>query len=939
MPEPISPWRLRPDIPSVEELLRTDVHIPPNIIDKKWKSVEEYLGSHYELLREDACSTLRDVALTMKVTPSMSDQAALCIYENVRVKGYTFSQLGVGVKISFSLNRARKKILWSQSKRLIPGTLVCLSSDNFQDGKNMKLATVLARPISALELTPPEVDILFLENEIEVDATKQWLMVESRGSYFEAYKHTLRALQRMKDSNFPLNNHIVSLENDIPAPEYLQNDPWFDLSKLSKNTEDDPKFKRCNILEEWPPVDKDDMDANQLNALKRMITKRLAIVQGPPGTGKTYTSVLALKILLSNMKEGDPPIIISCQTNHALDQLLNKIIPFETNIIRLGGRTQDKDEIKKRTLYEKRQTTNIKVKGNSRTRAKAEMLRLQERMATVLEPLTTNIISPAALCALGIITVAQRDAFLNRRSDWVSVQDDSNPEGDMSSWLEGYIIQVEVEHNSYDELEDEDIDAEQLHTMQAEFLGTDVEEREFVLRGQYLELKKSHYVAEPYAVDKRELNEYVKKNNVWDWPQHIRAAAYKRWSALAVQKIAAEVRAINTRYGAVVKDFKIASLERDAYILEGAKVVGMTNTGLAKYRSLIGSIRPRVVMIEEAAESLEGPIITACFPTVEHLILVGDHQQLRPQCNSRELGIAPFNLGISMFERLVNNQIGFDRLKVQFRMRPEIRCLLSPIYDDLTDHKSVLEKPPVEGMGGTNVFFYWHTKLEARDEGTSRLNEHEAEMVVNFTRYLVFNGILPQKITILTFYGGQKNFISRLIRKDAELRPFRHNIQVATVDSYQGEENDIILLSLVRSNTEQVVGFLDVRNRVCVAMSRAQRGFYIFGNGRMLTNANELWWEISQILNSAEPKMLGYNLPLTCQKHKRQIAITELTQWLENKGGCNERCREVRHCGHICTSKCHAFSHENLVCYEKCEKILPCCGLQCPKDCHEECAC
>jgi len=88
------------------------------------------------------------------------------------------------------------------------------------------------------------------------------------------------------------------LENDLPAPDYIQNDPWFDLSGLSKNTENDPMFTRCNVLEEWPPVSKEDMDAYQLNALKRMITKRLAIVQGPPGTGKTYTSVLVSRLMI-----------------------------------------------------------------------------------------------------------------------------------------------------------------------------------------------------------------------------------------------------------------------------------------------------------------------------------------------------------------------------------------------------------------------------------------------------------------------------------------------------------------------------------------------------------------------------------------------------------------------------------------------------------------
>src|SRR5690606_33998348 len=156
-------------------------------------------------------------------------------------------------------------------------------------------------------------------------------------------------------------------------------------------------------------------------------------------------------------------------------------------------------------------------------------------------------------------------------------------------------------------------------------------------------------------------------------------------------------------------------LEKDAYILEEARVVGLTNTGLAKYRSLVAAINPRVVMIEEAAESLEGPIITALYPTVEHLILVGDHQQLRPHVGSKDLEKAPFNLAISMFERLVMNGIGFDRLSVQWRMRPEIRRLMTPFYKDLTDHHSVMGRPHVPGMGASDVYFYWHREHDSKD--------------------------------------------------------------------------------------------------------------------------------------------------------------------------------------------------------------------------------
>ena len=344
-------------------------------------------------------------------------------------------------------------------------------------------------------------------------------------------------------------------------------------------------------------------------------------------------------------------------------------------------------------------------------------------------------------------------------------------------------------------------------------------------------------------------------------------------------------------------------------------------------------------MIEEAAESLEGPIITACFPTVQHLILVGDHQQLRPHCNSRELAVKPFFLGISMFERLVDNEMGFDKLKVQWRMRPEIRRLLEPIYNDLEDHPTVMGRPHVPGMGDVDVFFYWHDYNESQDDGTSLLNTREAEMIVNFTVYLYFNGVPLENITILTFYSGQRNCIAKMIRKDIDLNKYAASIKVTTVDSYQGEENEVILLSLVRSNRQNRIGFLKTHNRVCVSMSRARQGFYIFGNGQMITGVNELWWEICRILHTPESKKIGFSLPITCTNHSTKLEIKEISEWLDNKGGCNKICGQQKPCSHICQLKCHPYDHERVFCFEACNRILPCCGGHCLRRCGEECSC
>jgi helicase required for RNAi-mediated heterochromatin assembly 1 len=113
---------------------------------------------------------------------------------------------------------------------------------------------------------------------------------------------------------------------------------------------------------------------------------------------------------------------------------------------------------------------------------------------------------------------------------------------------------------------------------------------------------------------------------------------------------------------------RIGQWEQDCRLLGQQRLIGMTNTGLSKYRGLIASLRPRIVLVEEAAESLEAPVTAACLPSLEHLVLVGDHQQLRPHCQVREFENEPYNFNLSLFERMVYNDIEIDCLSRQRRM-------------------------------------------------------------------------------------------------------------------------------------------------------------------------------------------------------------------------------------------------------------------------------
>ena len=428
----------------------------------------------------------------------------------------------------------------------------------------------------------------------------------------------------------------------------------------------------------------------------------------------------------------------------------------------------------------------------------------------------------------------------------------------------------------------------------------------------------------------------LEEQDMWKIKQSYRGPIY-HWMQKQVKAAILEAfRKKAQRHTQLVQQIKIGRWEIESNILQQAKIVGMTTTGLSKYRGLIQSVKPKVVMIEEAAETLEVFVTAACMNSLEHLILVGDHQQLRGHCSVSELEGYPWFLDVSMFERLVRHEVGHTQLTSQRRMIPEIRRVLKPIYTTLNDHPSVLERQPVPGMGGVNSYFFVHDWQEDSDAYMSKTNVDEAFMVISLFERLVQNGLTTQQITILTYYNGQRKLILKSLKRNPKF--LGCYLKVVTVDSYQGEENAVVILSLVRSNRHNAIGFLGSVNRLCVALSRAQRGFYIFGNAQMLCNANRKWFQIVLAM-ARNPRRVGFHFPLTCEVHgNREYAQHADDFRASPNGGCSMPCSEELQCGHLCPLYCHAFPHAEVECQKPCERPREC-GHPCLNLCFEACHC
>ena len=283
--------------------------------------------------------------------------------------------------------------------------------------------------------------------------------------------------------------------------------------------------------------------------------------------------------------------------------------------------------------------------------------------------------------------------------------------------------------------------------------------------------------------------------------------------------------------------------DRSNYLLtKHAKIIAMTCTHAAlKRRDFIQlGLKYDSLIIEESAQILE---IESLIPMLlqdenngssrlKRVVMIGDHRQLPPVV--KNVGFKTYcRLDQSMFARFVRLGVPSIQLDAQGRARPTLARLYSWCYDELGDLPSTsrgiyeIENPGfVHELQFVNVGDY-HGRGEIEPTPHFYQNLGEAEYVVNVFQYMRLIGYPASKISIITTYRGQKHLIRDIIARRCAHHPlFGVPSRVTTVDKYQGQQNDYVLLSLVR--TRSVGHMRDIR-RMVVALSRARLGLYVFG--------------------------------------------------------------------------------------------------------------
>ena len=272
-----------------------------------------------------------------------------------------------------------------------------------------------------------------------------------------------------------------------------------------------------------------------------------------------------------------------------------------------------------------------------------------------------------------------------------------------------------------------------------------------------------------------------------------------------------------------------------------ARVIASTLVGSANH--LLDGMKFGTLFIDEAAQALEA----ACWIPIRRatrVILAGDHCQLPPTVKS--FAALKAGLGTTLMERIVENKPEVvTLLKVQYRMNEQIMRFSS----DYFYHGMVESAPQIKYRGildyDTPMVWVDTAELEGKEEfiGESfgRVNKAEAELTLDqLEQYFTKIGkqrVLDERIDVgvISPYRAQVQYLRRLIQKRDFFKPYRRLITVNTVDGFQGQERDVILISLVRSNDEGQIGFLRDLRRMNVAITRARMKLIILGDVPTMT--------------------------------------------------------------------------------------------------------
>jgi replication-associated recombination protein RarA len=894
--------------------------------------VATLLDRQFRLLREDFIAPLREELQQLTNAQAGRGRPSRFTFRGVKFigadSGGDDNKLNPCVIVSFELpqdhgaRRCRSKkeriAFWDDHRSILADGALCVLCIRDQP---VCFATIVRRIPELLAKNEPEIGLTSgaCGNAREEDLSHMLSYCGSDKSEIKAalvqvstglfqYTPVLRCLQRM--DTIPLVEELV-MNQPSRETNYLPN-----LEDAYRELED-PRFH---------------YDDHQYKAMRLALRNRVSITQGPPGTGKTYIGVRLADIIYRLTKER---ILCVCFTNHALDDFMSDLLKEGmTEMVRLGGGSKD-------SRLEEYLMRNLKVEGGDHSRA--EKGRFKE-LATRAENLKWDIDD---LSCTTTYTIRER---------WNTGVGDFLKKHDPLAWSQLCVLDedmkdevgFEVVYNganlTKDALWKAWLKGKKRSVVPCSPHG---DERRRCFRDEHQAASPANEEAnlDIWALDKKQ-----RQQKIGEWQYEYFREDREKLAALMVEHDTVSIQLNDLKRG------------RDLVKLRGARIIGCTTTGAAMFKELIEAAQPTVVIVEEAAEILEAHVITSLQNNTKHLIMIGDHKQLRPKLDTYELSVAcsstSHDFNRSLFERLVlSSAVEHASLASQHRMHPEISKLIRPTYDELVDAEKTLIHPAIRGVK-SRVVFIKHDEPEGSNaawkvEANSKTNAHEVGMVRSIVRYLTQQGYDPTQLVVLTPYLGQLQLLRKSLADDfsvligevdmeeleavdavsvhgtpdnpnAPQRAERKPVRVSTIDNYQGEEADVVVISLVRSNAEGNIGFLYEPERVNVLLSRARHGQIIIGNDKTFRRSAKgarLWGNLLDQMERDEQMYSGF--PAFCEVHGSDADVDLSTPKAFEEavpcGGCRLLCNIELPCGHRCPLRCHPYdrSHENVKCSAK----------------------
>ncbi|KAI1825953.1 P-loop containing nucleoside triphosphate hydrolase protein [Xylaria intraflava] len=645
------------------------------------------------------------------------------------------------------------------------------------------------------------------------------------------------------------------------------------------------------------------LDPSQVKALIHGLLYKVSLIQGPPGTGKSLVGAILSKILLDNT---DEILLILAYTNHALDQFIEDLMDIGIDpsmIVRLGSKS---------TVRTAPLMLNAQSGNSAGRRARYELI----------------------------------DSYKNRMSNLYGeidkLSDDFFREGNSPEQILEYVRFSETDGYFYDALllpeakEGETVVGPKGKKVKPDFLF------------RRWESGKGAGMFTPKKAD-------PEWSRVWALQKPERRAKIQQWKNGLTQEKLAKLTTLSKEFNQCQKTLRRLRQEKTEHILQSKRVIACTTTAASMYASEIQAATPGIILVEEAGEIFESHIIAAMGPSTKQLIQIGDHKQLRPKVKNHKLSVEAgngYDINRSLFERLVLQGRPNCTLLNQHRMRPEISALIKHNYPALSDAQSTHNRPHLLGFQD-DVIFINHSKQEENHNTlhdkldpttkSSRRNVYEADMVLKCVRYLGQQNYKTDNIVILTPYLGQLSLLRDMLSQEhdpvlndldshdlvdagvltaASADVNKKPIQLSTIDNYQGEESDIVIVSLTRSNADGTIGFMAAPERLNVLVSRARDALIMIGNASTFMNASkgrDEWTRLFDRLKEAGRIHDGF--PVKCEKHPdRRLTLHSPEEFDLHcpDGGCAEPCPEMLSCGkHVCPKRCHIrVDHSKMPCNE-----------------------